>query len=75
MKGDIMLVSFDHCDLTLGEVMEVMREFQETHPGWEVFVGGDEYGVVARPPKGMAEGLYRERLSASLRGMLGRSRR
>ena len=44
----ITLIDIRTCDLTLSQVMEAVRLFAFALPGYEIFMDGDAYAVVAR---------------------------
>ena len=47
-SGQITLIDIRTCDLTLSQVMEAVRLFAFALPGYEIFMDGDVYAVVAR---------------------------
>ena len=52
MEKDIILkIDKNDKDMTLGVVIEKIRELQEQNPELEVFFDGDEYAICSRPRK------------------------
>ncbi len=45
----VMFLPLEGCDLTLGEFIAEMARLQREHPDMEVYLGGDEGGIVGRP--------------------------
>lgn len=44
-----VIAPIDTCDLTLSELMDLMRTLASTFPWMEFFIDGDRYALVARP--------------------------
>jgi len=50
--SDIILMS--NSELTMGQVVETIRNFQAQLPEYEIFMDGDARAIVARPRKAVA---------------------
>lgn len=44
-----VIAPIDTCDLTLSEMMDLMRTLTASFPWMEFFIDGDRYALVARP--------------------------
>lgn len=44
-----VIAPIDTCDLTLTELMDLMRTLIDSFPWMEFFIDGDRYALVARP--------------------------
>ncbi len=41
----------EHPEITIGEVVEIMRELAKKYPDREIFLDGDENAICSRPKK------------------------
>lgn len=48
-NGISVLIDLETCEMTLGETMELVRDFGIQHPDMDIWMDGDAYAIVYRP--------------------------
>ena len=48
MEPDKILIDMRTCELTMSQVMAEIKRLKEEYPGYEIFMDGDSYAIVAR---------------------------
>ena len=48
MASEEILVSVDSDDYTLGQIMQMVNQYQDEHPDMEVYLDGDRRAIVGR---------------------------
>lgn len=48
MEPDTKILDIKTCGKTLSEVLDIVADYKTSHPGYEVFLDGDAYAIVAR---------------------------
>lgn len=49
MPVDVLLISVDSDDYTLGQIMQMVEKYQQENPGMDVFLDGDRRAIMGRP--------------------------
>ncbi len=49
MSVDVLLISVESEDYTLGEILQLVDKYQQENPDMEVFLDGDRKAIMGRP--------------------------
>lgn len=51
MKKEILFRIEDHPEITVGEIIKLIEEFQKMYPDKEIYLDGDLLAICARPKR------------------------